>query len=88
MKCTNQILRNLRDAGCDEEVIAAYRTMAEQPMPDEAISGQQVHLLIDHRKELLEQLHQDQEKIDCLDHLLYQLKEKAGMLPQGRKTVK
>ena len=40
------------------------------------VRQQQIELLCKHRRELLDELHGCQDKIDCLDYLLYQLKEK------------
>ena len=77
MECTDPVVRNLMDAGCGEKLIAAYRAIAEQPLPKASVIGQQACLLRGYRKELLGRLHEDQRRIDCLDHLLYQLKEQA-----------
>ena len=45
-------------------------------------SGQyreQLRLLSDHRRLLLNRLHQEERRIDCLDYLVYQLeKRRAG----------
>ena len=62
MNFSDSILENLRDAGCDEELVKQYCVIANQPIPEEAANG------------LLERLHDDQRKIDCLDHFLYQLR--------------
>ena len=87
MECTPEILMNLRDAGCSEELIETYQSIAANSLPEQAICGQRAHLLIDYRKTLLAKLHEDQHRIDCLDHLLYQLKARAGMLPATGKTA-
>ena len=87
MECAQEILTNLRDAGCGEELIRIYQVIAAKSLPEQAICGQQIHLLIDYRKALLAKLHEDQHRIDCLDHLLYQLKAQAGMLPVPGKAA-
>lgn len=78
MECPESVLQNLMDAGCGAALITAYRAIAEQPLPESLIAGRQACLLRGYRKELLGQLHEDQRRIDCLDHLLYQLKEQAA----------
>ena len=37
---------------------------------------QQLRLLFIHRKHLLENLHQYERRIDCLDYLIYQMEKK------------
>lgn len=71
------VLQNLKDAGCGRELIAQYGQLAEQSISERAIRSQQTQLLRGYRKNLLAQLHEDQRKIDCLDHLLYQLRSEA-----------
>lgn len=52
------LLRNLRDAGCDEESIQQYFQWQAE--------GRE--------REQLEQIHINQERLDCLDYLLYTMK--------------
>lgn len=47
--------------------------MALQDSEDEE---QQIRLLSGHRKHLLEKLHKDEKRIDCLDYLIYQMQNK------------
>ncbi|MDO4648184.1 MAG: hypothetical protein Q4B26_05990 [Eubacteriales bacterium] len=64
------IIENLRDAGCDEEDIDCFLT--------EFCGGSRkvcVKRLREHRKELLEELHASQKRIDCLDYFLYKLEK-------------
>ncbi len=65
------ILRqNLADAGCSEEQVeAVLRCRAEGDWKGAAC------LLRRHRRELMKALHGDQFRVDCLDHLLYQLEQ-------------
>ncbi len=65
------LLRNLRDAGCDETAIQQYFRLEETGN----VKGQ-LCLLFRHRAVLLDRLHQDQNKIDCLDYLIYQTEQK------------
>jgi SOS response regulatory protein OraA/RecX len=63
------LITNLKDAGCDDKIIAAvlqYRQMNEQ--------AKQMVLLKKHRNSLLDKIHEDQKAIDCLDYLLYRIK--------------
>lgn len=70
MEITEEMLiTNLKDAGCNENIIAAflqYRQTNEQ--------AKQMELLKKHRHYLLDKIHEDQKAIDCLDYLLYKLK--------------
>jgi hypothetical protein len=72
------MLENLRDAGCDEGMIERYREIA-------ANNGQYgtelIRLLTPYRKALLDALHEDQAKLDCLDYLLFKLRnaQEKGM---------
>ena len=65
------IIQNLRDAGCDQDTIACFIKLSEQEKIDKELC-----LLSKHRKELLDCVHENQKKIDCLDYLIYQLKKK------------
>ena len=74
---TAQALRdNLEDAGCGPEVTARFLALER--------SGQyreQLKLLSHHRRQLLDSLHREERRIDCLDYLIYQLeKRRAGQL--------
>ena len=65
------VLQNLKDAGCTDEMVEKF--MALQGSEDEE---QQIRLLSGHRKHLLEKLHRDEKRIDCLDYLIYQMQNK------------
>ena len=65
------VLQNLKDAGCTDQLIEEF--MALQGRDGEK---QQIRLLSGHREYLLENLHRDERRIDCLDYLLYQMKNK------------
>lgn len=59
------IIDNLRDTGCSEELIEQYASTA---------SGcARMWLLKKHRRELLDSIHSEQKKLECLDYLIYQL---------------
>ena len=69
----NAIMQNLIDAGCGQELIAEFMEDFRQ----ENISGD-LKLLAAHRRLLLDNLHREQKRIDCLDYLVYRMtKENA-----------
>lgn len=65
------LLRNLKDAGCDtamtEQFLAYEREKKTQA---------QRRLLLRQRDSLLRAVHENQERIDCLDFLLYSVEGK------------
>ena len=66
---TDQLLiRNLKDAGCQEEEIQRFLQLGQ-----EGKRREQLRLLSMHRAALLDQLHVSQRQIDCLDYLVYQM---------------
>ena len=65
------VVQNLKDAGCTDEMVEKF--MALQDSEGEE---QQLRLLSVHRKHLLEKLHRDERRIDCLDYLIYQMEKK------------
>lgn len=64
------IIQNLKDAGCKEDAIQSFM---EKLQSGKQIQG--VQLLQKHRRYLLETLHKDQSRIDCLDYLLFMIKK-------------
>lgn len=62
-------MRNLADAGCDDETIGVFLQL-------EGKVNRQLRILAEHRKNLLQAYHEDQRKIDCLDFLIFNLKQK------------
>ena len=71
MKPTQQqLLQNLQDAGCTDQIIRQYVQLGEAGRTKE-----QLRLLFRHRAALLDRLHQDQKQIDCLDYLIFQIRE-------------
>ena len=69
----NTLVRNLKDAGCDG-------TTVEQFMELEAAGEKQKQfkLLETHRKSLLNEVHENEKKIDCLDYLVYHTKRQSN----------
>lgn len=71
------ILQNLKDARCSPAVIQQF--LCSMELGDLA---EELRLLARQRKKLLEQLHDQQRSIDCLDYLVYNL-ENQGKTRQG-----
>lgn len=68
------LLDNLEDAGCDFKFVERFLALERSGQYQE-----QLRLLSDHRWQLLEGLHREERRIDCLDYLVYQLeKRRAG----------
>lgn len=66
-----EIIENLEDAGCDDSVIGQFLKMGNEQKRQE-----QLRLLSCHRKTLLNVVHENQKRIDCLDYLIHKLKLK------------
>ena len=67
---TEELLQNLRDAGCTPEAITGFMRCVET---GEAKKG--LKLLEQQRRELLNGIHEGQRKLDCLDYLVYQMRK-------------
>lgn len=65
-----RLLRNLRDAGFDEDAIQKFLGLRK-----DGRSSEQYRLLSLQRASLLDQLHVSQHRIDCLDYLVYTMKK-------------
>lgn len=64
------VLQNLKDAGCNEEMIQSFiqlQALGEMERMFKLLSKQ--------RRALLDGVHENQRKLDCLDYLLYQMKK-------------
>ncbi len=68
-----KIRRNLSDAGCEGALIQKFLSLDQKQEREE-----QYRLLSRHRAALLENLHQDQYKIDCLDYMVYTMKKEEN----------
>ena len=62
------LVLNLKAAGFEKEMIENYLTCWNEGRVD-----RQLELLSKKRKCLLEQVHREEKKIDCLDYLVYQI---------------
>lgn len=69
-----KLLRNLKDAGFDEDTIQRFLELKK-----DGRIGEQRRLLSLQRASLLDQVHVSQHRMDCLDYLIYSMKkEKAN----------
>lgn len=73
MSKETQLLRNLKDAGCDEATIKSFFRLQSEGRRQE-----QYRLLSMHRASLLDKVHVSQKMIDCLDYLVYTMKNEKN----------
>ncbi len=59
-------LANLRDAGCDEALVEELEALPS--------TCARLCRLKTYRRELLDGIHTEQKKLECLDYLIYQLR--------------
>ena len=72
------ILReNLRDAGCDPDTICRCEVLSREQK-----KGELMRVLSLHRRALLDTVHENQRRIDCLDYLIYQLEKQDRIIRQ------
>lgn len=64
------IIQNLRDAGCDERTITAFLGCMREEKETESF-----RLLKKQRSLLLDAVHREEKKIDCLDYLVYRMQK-------------
>lgn len=67
------VIQNLRDAGCDPGTVEQFMALEEEGRVRE-----QLDLLASHRRQLLDRVHKEERKIDCLDYLVYQMEKKKA----------
>ena len=70
------VIQNLKDAGCDLETMERFLALEQTGQTRE-----QLKLLSVHRKRLLDKVHEEERRIDCLDYLVYQMKK-------GKRTMR
>ena len=62
--------QNLIDAGCGPELVRQCAALVRQNETSELM-----RVLSRHRRSLLDTVHQNEKRIDCLDYLIYQLEK-------------
>lgn len=65
------VLQNLKDAGCDRQTVEEFFTLE-----DAGSTKEQLKLLSSHRRQLLDQVHEEERKIACLDYLVCQIQKR------------
>ena len=70
---TQALLDNLEDAGCGREFAEHFLALESAGQHQE-----QLKLLSNHRRYLLDCLHREERRIDCLDYLVYQLEKRCA----------
>lgn len=70
MKKIEDIIQNLKDAGCSEQQMKDICSMYEDGRIQDMIRSLRCH-----RCRLMDQLHESQSKVDCLDFLVYQIEK-------------
>ena len=68
----DKIIQNLKDANCQNNLISKFLELEKSNKVNE-----QLMLLSIHRKNLLDTLHENQKRIDCLDYLIFTIKQKG-----------
>ena len=64
------IIQNMKDAGCNREIITKICRLYASGQIQDAVK-----VLRRHRCKLMEQLHESQGKVDCLDFLVRQMEK-------------
>ncbi len=64
-----EVIQNLKDAGCSQEMIECFMGCMGQDN-----LNSRIRLMEEHRKCLLDKVHEEEKKIDCLDYLIYQMR--------------
>lgn len=67
---TQAVMQNLKDAGCTQDGVDHFMTLWERSDRET-----QIRFLRHHRRFLLDGIHAEQKKLDCLDYLIYQLEK-------------
>lgn len=66
----SSVIQNLKDAGCDAKTVEQFLDFMEKEQ-----TAEQLELLSCHRRRILDDLHRDEHRIDCLDYLVYQIQK-------------
>ena len=69
-KTIQAVIQNLKDAGCDRRCVEKFLSL-------EGRTQEQLKLLSAHRRQLLNRVHREEKRIDCLDYLIHKIQSKA-----------
>lgn len=64
------VIQNLKDAGCQMEQVEEFFELGK-----DGDVKRQMRFLERHRQALLDAMHLEQKRIDCLDYLVFQMKK-------------
>lgn len=64
-----KIFRNLLDAGCSRDFAEDFLSLEDKQT--------RLRLLSSHRCSLLDKIHEYQKQLDCLDYLIYSMRDKT-----------
>lgn len=64
------VIQNLEDAGCDAGTVERFLSLMEGGRTEA-----QLELLSAQRRRLLDRVHREERRIDCLDYLVYQIQK-------------
>lgn len=67
---TDELIQCLRDAGCEDAAIAEVCRLYEKGESHEAIRKLRIH-----RCHLMDTLHRSQDRVDCLDYLIREMRK-------------
>jgi hypothetical protein len=67
VEISEKIILNLKDAGCPEDVVNAF-------VQEDTIE-RRLRILARYRGSLLDKIHTEQKKLDCLDYLIFNMKK-------------
>lgn len=63
------VIQNLKDAGCTQDTIDCCISCMQQGKKKELLKR-----LEEHREGILDKVHKEEKRIDCLDYLVYQIR--------------
>lgn len=67
---SESLIQNLKDSGCCETTIETFVNNFNNKKFSDGLK-----LLEAHRHTLLDELHKEQKRIDCLDYLIYKMRK-------------
>ena len=73
MRTEADLIQNLKDAGCPEELIGSFMNLYRSGRIKDGL-----RLLQQHRSALLDGVHEEERKINCLDYMVYHLEKENG----------
>ena len=77
----DDLIQNLEDAGCSHKVVEEFLSCGGEKKAQD-----QLKVLSNHRKKLLDNVHKCEKQIGCLDYLVYKLqKDKENNDDKGSK---